>query len=347
MRKTKSVKKTKSRKLEHIKICLNQNVQFREKTTGFERMDFAAVDLTYKALPEINKKEINTETKFLGKKFSAPLMVTAITGGVPEAKTINLDIAKACQALGLGMGLGSQRAMLEDKKVSNTYKVRDIAPDIFIAGNIGVLQIQEYSVSDIKWMLDEVEADALAIHINAAQEALQKDGATTFKGGLRGIKKLAKNLKKPVYVKEVGHGISADVAKLLSDTGIKAIDVAGAGGTSWIGVDSLRGNKESGEVFWDFGIPTLESLIQVKESFKGQIVASGGIRNGLEMAKALVLGADMCGIALPVLKAQNAGGSAGVEKYLRMRIEELKTAMFLTGAKNIKELKQQKVVSYT
>lgn len=341
------MKKTKNRKSEHIKICLNQNVQFKEKTTGFERMDFASVDLTYKALPEINKKDISTETKFLGKTFSAPLMVSAITGGVKEAKKINRDIAKACQSLGLGMGLGSQRAMLEDKKVSNTYKVRDIAPDIFIAGNIGVLQIQEYSVSDIAWMLEEVKADALAVHINAAQEALQKDGSTVFEGGLKGIKKLVKNLKKPVYVKEVGHGISSEIAKILSETGIKAIDVAGAGGTSWIGVDSLRGNEEIGEVFWDFGCPTLESIIQVKESFKGQIVASGGIRSGLEMAKALVLGADMCGIALPVLKAQNAGGARGVEKYLEKRINELKTAMFLTGAKNIKELKQQQVVSYT
>lgn len=341
------MKKTKSRKSEHIKICLEKDVQFKEKTTGFERMDFTSVDLTYNSLPEINKKDINTETKFLGKKFFAPLMVTAITGGVKEAKTINRDIAKACQALGLGMGLGSQRAMLEDKKVSNTYKVRDIAPDIFIAGNIGVLQIQEYSVSDIAWMLEVVEADALAIHINAAQEALQKDGSTVFEGGLKRIKKLVKNLKKPVYVKEVGHGISAKVAKKLSETGIKAIDIAGAGGTSWIGVDSLRGNEEIGEVFWDFGIPSLESLIQVKESFKGQIVASGGVRNGLEMAKALVLGADMCGIALPVLKAQNAGGTKGVQKYLEKRINELKTAMFLTGAKNIKELKKQQVVSYT
>lgn len=334
--------KTTGRKLEHIKICLGQNVQFNKKTTGFERIGFGNVDLGYKALPEMNKKDIDLGTKFLGKKFNAPLMVNAMTGGVKEAGKINRDIAKACEALGMGMGVGSQRAMLEDNKVSFTYKVRDVAPNIFLAGNIGVLQLGEYSAKEIKWILDEIGADALAIHINAAQEALQKDGGTNFKNSLKRINEISKSVKKPVYVKEVGHGISGEVAKMLSKTEIKAIDVAGAGGTSWIGVDSLRGNKEKGEIFWNFGIPTLQSLLEVKKNFKGQIIASGGIRNGLDMAKAIVLGADMCGIALPVLEAQKQGGSTAVKKYLEKRIDELRIAMFLVGAKNLKELKKKK-----
>ncbi len=331
--------KIENRKLEHLDISLNKNVQFREKTTGFEKIAFKGIDLEYKALPEMDKGEVNLETEFLGKKFKSPLMVEAITGGAKEAGKINKDIAKACEALGIGMGLGSQRAMIEKPELSETYVVRDVAPTIFLAGNIGVTELGKIPASQIAEALEKVGADALAVHINAAQAAMQPEKETDFSGRVAEIKKLVKEIKKPVYVKEVGHGINLETAKALAKTGIKAIDVAGAGGTSWTAIDSFRGNKNLGETFRDIGIPTSQSIVECRKAFNGQIIASGGIRNGLDCAKALALGADICGIALPVLKAQQSGGSKAVQKYLERITEELRIAMFLAGAKTIGQLK--------
>jgi isopentenyl-diphosphate delta-isomerase len=334
---------TQNRKTEHLHIACSENVQFREKTTGLEKIGFKGMDLEYKTLPEINKKEIDLKTSFLGKKFSAPIMVEAITGGCEEARQINRDIAAACEELGLGMGLGSMRAMIENPAMKETYFVRDVAPSIFVAGNIGAAQLLNYPIEKIEKALCAIQADALAIHLNAAQEALQKEGDTNFKGVISAIEKISAKLSKPVFVKEVGHGIGFSVAKKLAKTKIMAIDVAGAGGTSWTGIDSLRGNKEIGETFWDYGIATAESIVECRRAFKKKIIASGGIRTGLDAAKAIALGADLCGIALPVLKAQQAEGKQGVKKYLEKIIEELKIAMFLSGVKNLKQLKKVKI----
>lgn len=335
---------TKQRKSQHIKIVLAKKVAFREKTTGLEDIPFKEIELMYTALPQADKKEIDFSTKFLGKKFFAPIMVSGMTGGTKEATKINQDIAQACQNLGLGMGVGSQRAMVENHALTQTYYVRDEAPDIFLAGNIGAAQLEEYSISQIQKAVDDIRADALAIHLNAAQEAVQKEGDTNFSNTLSLIKKTVSQIKQPVYVKEVGNGITFEAAKLLSKTGIKAIDVQGAGGTTWIGVESYRGNKELGETFWDIGIPTTISVMEARKAFKGPIVASGGIRTGLDVVKSIMLGADMASMAYPVLKAQHAAGAIGVEKYLEKIIEEIRTAMFLVGAKNIKELKKKKFV---
>jgi isopentenyl-diphosphate delta-isomerase len=331
---------TKKRKNEHLMLSIQKKVEFKNKTNGFED-----IELIYDALPHVNKKEIDLSTEFFGKKFNAPIMAAAITGGTPKAKKINKDIARACEELGLGMGLGSQRAMLEDSKLTSTYQVRDVAPNIFLAGNIGVMQVNEFGSKKISKALNDVGADALALHINAGQEAMQFEGDTDFKNALNSIKKLKKELKKPFFVKEVGCGISKKVAKEIQKLKIKGIDVGGAGGTSWIGLDSLRGKSDLGKVYWDFGIPTSASLILTKKHFKGKIIATGGIRNGLDCVKALVLGADLCGIALPVLKAQNKAGSKGVKKYLKKLIEEIKTGMFVCGAKNLKELKKKKFIA--
>ncbi|MBU1120524.1 MAG: type 2 isopentenyl-diphosphate Delta-isomerase [archaeon] len=330
---------TEERKNEHIEISLKENVQFKEKTNGFED-----VELCYETLPEINKKEIELEKRFLGKKFNAPVMVTAITGGTKKAREINKDIALACEKTGIGMGLGSMRAMIEKKELSETYFVRDVAPEIFLAGNIGVMQLNEFSVKEIENALKEVKADAIAVHVNAAQEAFQEEGDTNFRGALEAINKFAGESNYPVIVKEVGHGINAKTARELEKTKVKAIDVEGSGGTSWIGIDSLRGNKEIGETYWDFGIPTAASLIEVRKNFKREVIASGGIRNGMEIVKALVMGAELGGIALPVLEAQEKGGTEGVENYLNRIIEEIRTGMFLVGAKNLKELKGKKYI---
>ncbi len=337
--------KIKKRKLEHINISLSKNVQFREKSTGLEEVGFSDVEPEYKSLPEIDLKEVKTETQFLGKKFSAPLMVSGMTGGTERAKKINKDIAKACERTGIGMGLGSMRAMLEERQLRETYFVRDVAPGIFLAGNIGATQLREYSNTELNHALKDVGADALAVHLNSAQEAMQFEGSTDFRDCIKEIKRTVRGIKKPVYVKEVGHGISAGIAKELEKTGIKAVDVAGAGGTSWAGIDSLRGHRGLGKVFWDFGVPTAVSVLAVRKHFKGKIIASGGIRNGLDVVKSMVLGADLGEIALPALKAQAKGGNKqgrGAEKYLEQKKKEIKTAMFLVGAKNLGELKKKK-----
>ncbi len=322
----------KDRKLDHLRIALNKDVQFREKTTWLEK-----VLLEYRCLPEIDLSDICLETEFLGRKLKAPIVVSGMVGGIAEAKKINKDIAKACEALGLGFGIGSQRAMLEDPKLTETYYVRDVAPNIFLAGNVGVTQLKDYSTDQMEQALDSIGADALAIHLNAAQEAVQRDGTPNFKGCLKEIARVARGLSRPVYVKEVGHGISFSVAKELAKTNIKAIDVQGAGGTSWVAIEALRSKNGFGKVFWDFGIPTASSIAECRKAFKGPIIASGGIRSGLDAVRAFVLGADLIGIALPVLKAQQRAGSKGVEQYLKRIIEEMRIALLLIGAKTPKE----------
>lgn len=325
------------RKEEHIDIALKENVFFRQKTTELEK-----IQLEYNCLPEISLDEVDCSTEFLGKKFSAPLMVSALTGGIERAKKINKDIARACQKLGIGMGLGSQRAMLENPELKETYWVRDVAPDIFLAGNIGATQLKEYSAEQLEKALEEVKADALAIHLNAAQEAIQPDGTPDFRNAFEKINEVSKALSRPVFVKEVGHGIGWIVARKLAKTNIKAIDVQGAGGTSWTGIESLRGNREIGKTFWDFGIPTAVSIYECRREFKGKIIASGGIRSGLDIIKAIILGADLGGIALPVLKAQAEGGAQGVEEYLQRIIREIRIGMFLLNAKTIEDLRKKK-----
>lgn len=322
----------KDRKLDHLKIALTKDVQFKQKTTWLEK-----VLLEYRCLPEINLSDINLETEFLGKKLKAPIIVSGMVGGIEEAKKINKDIAKACETLGLGFGVGSQRAMLEDPKLTETYYVRDVAPSIFLAGNIGVTQLKDYSIEKIEQALDSIGADALAVHLNAAQEAVQPDGTPNFKGCLKELSRISKELSKPVYVKEVGHGISFSIAKELAKTKIKAIDVQGAGGTSWIAIEASRSKNNVGKTFWDFGIPTASSIAECRKAFSGPIIASGGIRSGLDAVRAFVLGADLIGVALPVLKAQQRGGSKAVQNYLERLIEEMRIALFLIGARTPKE----------
>ncbi|MEK6958921.1 MAG: type 2 isopentenyl-diphosphate Delta-isomerase [archaeon] len=333
------VSATEKRKAEHIKLCTTKDVSFKEKTTLLE-----CVELSYKALPEISLNDVDLSTEFLGKKFSFPFLVSAITGGAQVAKEINLDIAAACQNLGIGMGLGSIRAMLEQPSLLETYFVKDVAPDIFLAANLGAAQLRTYSPAQIDDALKALQADALAIHVNAAQEAMQPEGDVDFTGLIDKIDEVSKKVSVPVYVKEVGHGISYEVALALKNTNIAAIDVEGSGGTSWTRVDALRHKESFGEIFGDFGLPTAVSLIETKNALHGpqkKIIASGGIRTGLDAVKALALGADMVGSAMPVLKAQQKKGAIGVEKYLTGIKQEMTIASFLLGARNIADLHRQ------
>ncbi len=337
---TQSVSAIEKRKIEHLALCANKDVAFHEKTTLLE-----CVELNYKCLPEISLHEVDLSTEFLGKKFSFPFMVSAITGGAQAAKKVNLDIAKACQEVGVGMGLGSIRAMLKQPSLSETYYVRDVAPDIFIAGNIGAAQLKEYTPDQLNEALNAIEVDALAIHLNAAQESVQPEGDADFSGLIAKIAEFSEAIKVPVYVKEVGHGISYEVANALKETKIKAIDVQGAGGTSWTAVDALRHKKGFGLVFREFGIPTAVSIIETKEAVRGtgkKIVASGGIRTGIDAAKSIILGADLCASAMPVLKAQAKKGEEGVKEYLLNLKREMGITSFLLGCKNLAELKQEK-----
>jgi isopentenyl-diphosphate delta-isomerase len=330
------------RKKEHLELCSNKDVSFKEKTTLLE-----FVELNYLALPEINFADINLSTDFLGKKFSFPFLISAITGGAQVSKKVNLDIAIAAQEVGIGMGLGSMRAMLEQPSLTETYFVRDVAPDIFIAGNLGAAQLKDYSPKEVDNALSALEANALAIHINAAQEAMQPEGELNFSGIVAKIAEYSDTLSVPVYVKEVGHGINYETAMMLKETKISAIDTQGAGGTSWTRVDSLRHKKSFGNEFRDIGIPTAVSIIETKNALEGsgkKIIASGGIRNGIEATKSIILGADMVGNALPILKAQTKRGSKEIVEYLKNFEKEMKITSFLIGCKNISEIKKQDYV---
>ena len=329
---------TVSRKREHIEVALKHDVQFKGKTTGLEE-----VELEYLALPELDFKEVETRTKFLGFEFSFPLIASSITGGHADVKKINEDIAKACSKQGIGMALGSIRAMLEDKKQADSYKIRKLIPKGFLAANLGITQLKDYSAQQLEKAIEELQADALFIHVNAAQEALQKDGSPSFKNCTKKLEEFCEQFSKPVIVKEVGNGISLSTAEQLSRARLSALDIAGAGGTSWTAIDSIRGNKEIGETFWNFGTPTAVSIIQARMVFEQlPIIASGGIRTGLDITKALVLGADLAGTAMPILHAQHKGGAQSISKLFEKMRQEFRIGMFLTGAKKPEELKGKK-----
>ncbi len=323
--------KTEKRKAEHIRICLEQKAQARNVKAGFED-----IHLVHRALPEVNRKDINLSTSFLTKKLNAPLIVGAMTGGTEEAIPINTAIAEAAEKLGLGMGLGSQRAAIEDQKLEKTYSVaRKAAPNAFLIANIGGVQlVHGYGIKEVRKVVEMIDADAVAIHLNALQEAVQPEGQTNFKGVLAKIAEVAGELDKPVIVKETGAGICSEDAKALQAAGVQAIDVGGVGGTSFAAVEYYRGKTSLGEAFWDWGIPTAVSIVETTQSAKLPVIASGGVRSGMDVTKALALGASLASVSQPVLEAA-VKGSVETEKLLSRFIEELQNVMFLVGAKDV------------
>jgi len=334
---------TRRRKADHIDICLEEDVQARTVTTGFEDVHFV-----HRALPEINREEIDLKIKVFNHEFSAPIIVGAMTGGTAKAEKINAAIAKAVEQLGLGMGLGSQRAAIENPKLEKTFSIaRKNAPTAFLIANLGGPQlVQGYGLKEARKAVEMIEADALAIHLNPLQEAIQPEGETKFKGLTEKIGEIAAELDVPVIVKETGAGIAAEEAKKLESVGVKGIDVAGAGGTSWAAVEYYRAKKAKnsflerlGEAFWDWGIPTAVSLVEVVQSVSIPVIASGGIRDGVQAAKALALGASLSSLSSPILK-QAVKGPEEVKKTLEHIIEELRNAMFLVGASSIEKLRK-------
>lgn len=338
-----------NRKLEHIIYALEHEKYLPSNYSTL----LDEVYLVHIALPDIDFDEIDTSVTFLGHKLSAPIVIEGMTGGFSLAKKINSIIAKIAQEFGIGMGVGSQRVAIEQPETIDSYSiVRKVAPDIFLIGNIGAPQIaNDYDIEDIKQILDMIDADALAIHLNPLQECIQWEGEPKFKKVKEKIKFIASQLEKPLIVKEVGNGISKEVALELEKIGVKAIDVAGLGGTSFSLIEALRA-KNKGDIdlfkiginFLTWGIPTAISVIEVRSVTSLPIIASGGIRSGIDAAKAIALGANVVGIGLPILREAFLRGEEGVRRYLRKFIKELKIAMFLTNSKTIDDLMKKPVV---
>ena len=328
---------TSQRKDEHIYICLQEEVGFRKKN-GFEKYDFV-----HRALPELNLADIDTSTTFLGKPFTFPFFIEALTGGSSTAAQINENLAKAAESFGIGMGVGSQRAMLTDPSLTHTYQVRKAAPSILLLGNIGATQLEELNTDDIVAMVDAIEADGLAIHLNAAQEMCQPEGDKDWRNVFSRIQQICSKAPFPVIVKETGCGIDEGTARRLSEAGVSGLDVAGAGGTSFTKVEYYRGARTS-DALCEWGIPTAESLRQCREAVTLPLIASGGIRNGVECAKAIGMGASLVGFGLPLLKAANKS-HLDVVRYLAFIGEELKKVMLLAGARTIDQLKRVEMQS--
>lgn len=320
------------RKDEHISICLHKDVAFR-KSNGFEKYDF-----THKALPELNLADIDTSTTFMGKRFGLPFFIEALTGGSQKAGEINRNLAQAANALGIGMGVGSQRAMLDNPKLADTYQVREFAPNILLLGNIGATQLVGLATEAIVAMIEAIDADGLVVHLNAAQEICQPEGDSDWRDVLAHIERVCAQVPFPVVVKETGCGIDGQTARHLASAGVACIDIAGAGGTSFTKVEAYRSRQE-GALLGEWGIPTAESLRQCRQSVALPLISSGGMRNGVECAKAIAMGASLAGFALPLLQAAQRS-DADVIDFLTKRGEELRKTMFLIGARNIDALRQ-------
>lgn len=324
-----------ARKRRHLDVCLAGPVEFATRTTGFERYD-----LPYAALPESDLDAVDTRVRFLGKRLRAPLLIGAMTGGAERAATINRNLATAAQRLGIGMMLGSQRVMLEDRSARATFEVRDVAPDVLLIGNLGAAQfVAGYGVDEARRAVAEVGADALAIHVNPLQEALQRGGDVRWRGVRARLAEVVPEVGAPVVLKEVGHGLSGAVARSVSAVGFAAIDVAGAGGTSWARVEELvrHGSVRHPELV-EWGIPTAEALVDVRDALPGTpLVASGGVRSGFDVAKAIALGASVAAIARPLL-APALESAEAVEAVLARVIEELHLVMHLTGVADLSAL---------
>ncbi len=335
-----SAAETGRRKDDHIRINLEENVQFPRLTTGLEKLHFM-----HQAVPELDLQAIDTRTVFLGKTLRNPLLISSMTGGTDRAGQINMTLAEAAQNAGVAMGLGSLRVALEDPAVAATFQVRQVAPDILLFANLGAVQLNYgFGVDHCRRAVELVQADALILHLNALQEAVQPEGDGHFAGLLARIEEVCSALDVPVIAKEVGWGISPQAARQLADVGVAAIDVAGAGGTSWTEVEYHRAptihHARVARAFADWGIPTADSIRYVREAVPGlPIIASGGLRDGVDVAKCIALGAELGGMAGPFLKAAVQGVEA-VQMVIWELATELRIAMFAAGAGSIAALKQ-------
>lgn len=332
------------RKTEHIQLCLNENVEGVNISTGLEGISFI-----HNALPEINFTEIDLQTSFLNKEIQAPFLVSSMTGGSELAGKINENLGKAAEAKGWAIGLGSTRALLESDAHKESFMLRKHAPTVPLIANLGAVQFNYgYGVEECQKIVDLTEADSLVLHLNSLQEIVQDEGDVNFEHLLPKIEDVCKNLSVPVGVKEVGFGIDGTVAKKLYDVGVSYIDVAGAGGTSWSQVEKLRSEdplkKAAAEAFNSWGIPTKDCIVSVRRELpKIPLVASGGMKTGLDAAKAITIGADLIGFARQLLQAATETTESVIQTMEQIELE-LKMTMFGIGVKNIQELKETKRV---
>ncbi len=326
------------RKNQHIEICQYRDVEAKERYTGFRELSFMP-----QALPDLDESELNTKVKFLGKEFSYPLLITGMTGGVDEGHRLNKNLAKAASSFNIPMGVGSQRIALEHPQYEKIFTLKNDFSDLFLLGNLGFsdLLLEQDPVDYCKRAVDMIAADALAIHLNLIQECVQIEGNRQFKGFLKLIEKISSSLSVPLTIKEVGCGIHPSLAKKLQDSGVKAIDVGGLGGTSWSQVESYRADssyKSLGECFRDWGIPTAFSLLTVKEACPDlDITATGGIRDGQTVAKACALGASLSGLGLPLFKAALVSADE-VMLALDIIARQLNVTMLGTGSQDLSKL---------
>jgi isopentenyl-diphosphate delta-isomerase len=330
-----------TRKRRHIDVCLSEAVDYQTVTTGLERYR-----LPYNALTQTNLGNVDLATDFLGARLRAPVLIGSMTGGAELSGTINRNLAVAAQRLGIGMMLGSQRIMLDNDSASTSFSVRDVAPDVLLIGNIGLAQLDELMVPDLVKALDHVGANALAVHTNPLQEAMQHEGDTDFSGSVARLRDIAGSIDYPVILKEVGHGIGAAAAAELVDCPIAAVDVAGAGGTSWARVEQyVRYGEIRYPALAEWGIPTAEAVLEVRHTLPDvSIVASGGIRTGMDAAKALAMGADAVAVARPLLAPAIESPDAVVD-WLQRFIDELLVCLHGCGAANLAALRRRGVTA--
>lgn len=324
------------RKRDHLELATKGEVGFRDKTTLLE-----CVRLEHNALPELSLEEVDTSTRVLGKRLDVPLLVAGMTGGTNEAREINRSLASIAEECGFAFGLGSQRAMLKDPSSASTYQVREVAANALVLGNVGIVQAAKMASSELADLVNAVGADGLCVHMNPAMELIQAEGDRDFRGGLDFFRRAVQELSVPVIAKETGCGISVHTARRLKAAGVRHVDVSGAGGTSWVAVETQRASaerRELGNTFWDWGIPTAASVALTAQVGFATVIATGGIETGLDVARAIALGAHVAGIARPVLRAHAEGGRDGARAFLQRVALELRTAMLLVGARNLAEL---------
>ncbi len=325
------------RKDDHIELTAKEEVEARGKTTLLEEVEFF-----HDSLPELSLDDVDLSCDVFGQTLSAPLLISGMTGGAERARRINMDLAKVAQKLGIAFGVGSQRALMDDPDLVDTYRVREVAPDIVLLGNIGGVQVAESEPSEIGELVDMIDADALAVHLNPGQELMQPEGDRDFRGCVDGIAALVETLDVPIVVKETGCGLAPPALEKLRSTGVEWVGTSGAGGTTWIGVETLRTPAEErsvGDIFWDWGVPTAACIgFAHRRGFN--VIGSGGLRSGYDAARALAMGAKMAGMALPWLRAAYNEGYEAALDFGHTTVDALKTACVLTGSKTIDDLRE-------
>jgi isopentenyl-diphosphate delta-isomerase len=330
------------RKTDHLTLCAHGDVGFRTLTTLLDD-----VRLLHDAMPELDEGDLDTSVTVLGKTLRAPILIAAMTGGTDEAARVNRELAAVAEARGYAFGLGSQRAMLVREHTAPTFRVREVAPTTLLFGNLGLVQARSMKVAEVRAVAEAVEADALCIHLNPAMELVQPEGDRDFSRGIETLRALVDELSIPVIAKETGSGLASRAGKKLQRAGIRHVDVSGAGGTSWVGVETKRAEqvgddagKALGDALWDWGIPTGASVMAMRHLGFETVIGTGGVQNGGDVASALALGAHVAGLARPVLKALYDGGSAGVHRFFDRIERELRARMLLTGSRTIAELRE-------